>query len=384
MRVKIMDDLSLRQSPSYAREGCDMIISESIIQLSSERQAMEQHRKQESLTVWDGREEPRVSRGRGHHGRELNPGQHLGRLRQDRVSLSTEGFMQRRQVQAAQLEVPEEQKLETELNMTLLRQLFERLTGRKFNIIEPIQATGQQVPVENIQESAEVPVAQESAGYGLVYDYHESHYEYEKTDFQAGGMIKTADGREIDFSVSLSMSREFYSEENIQIRAGDALKDPLVINFSGTAAQVSQRDFSFDIDADGHADQIGFVDPGSGFLALDKNGDGTVNDGSELFGALSGDGFADLRAYDSDGNNWIDEADAIYQSLRIWSRDSEGNQQLLALGEVGIGALYLGHVETEFSLNDGANEQLGQVRETGIALKESGEAVTMQQLDLVA
>ena len=41
---------------------------------------------------------------------------------------------------------------------------------------------------------------------------------------------------------------------------------------------------------------------GSGYLALDKNGDGTINDGSELFGTRNGDGFADLAQYDEDGN----------------------------------------------------------------------------------
>ena len=72
------------------------------------------------------------------------------------------------------------------------------------------------------------------------------------------------------------MSREFYSEQNMQVRAGDALKDPLVINFSGTAAQLGQRDFYFDIDADGSKDQIAFVGEGSGLLALDKNEDGSI------------------------------------------------------------------------------------------------------------
>jgi hypothetical protein len=180
------------------------------------------------------------------------------------------------------------------------------------------------------------------------------------------------------------MSREFYQEQNVSIRAGDALKDPLVLNFSGNAAQLGQRDFSFDIDADGVLDQIAFVGPGSGFLALDKNGDGTINDGSELFGALSGDGFFDLRCYDDDGNNWIDENDTIYDTLRIWSRTGDGEEQLLGLGKAGVGALYLGHIETLFAVKDPENSLLGQVKSTGLALMESGLAVTMQQLDLVA
>ena len=157
-----------------------------------------------------------------------------------------------------------------------------------------------------------------------------------------------------------------------------------MINFSGAAAELTQRDFQFDIDADGSADQIAFVGPGSGFLVLDKNEDGEINDGSELFGALSGDGFQDLSTYDNDGNNWIDENDAIYESLRIWTRDQDGASQLIALGTADIGAIYLGHIETDFSIKNDQNELLGQVRETGLAIKESGQLVSMQQLDLLA
>ena len=47
---------------------------------------------------------------------------------------------------------------------------------------------------------------------------------------------------------------------------------------------ISDQKFKFDINADGKEDDISFVGKGSGFLALDKNGDGKINDGSELFG----------------------------------------------------------------------------------------------------
>ena len=50
---------------------------------------------------------------------------------------------------------------------------------------------------------------------------------------------------------------------------------------------------------------------GSGFLALDKDGNGKIDDGNELFGTKSSDGFGDLREYDSDGSGWIDENDEI-------------------------------------------------------------------------
>lgn len=364
-----------------------MRIADSAIHLYSKNTAIEQHQKRESLLVWQNGREPQVTEANGRRGRELDPSKEIKNRIQDTVALSFQDQVKRRHVQPTEVDVSEEQEMIGDLNMRILQAIFERLTGRKFNVIDPIKNTPP-------QETGSVPVAQggevapatapASQGYGLVYEYHESHYEYEKTEFAAGGIITTADGQTIDFSVGLSMSREFYSEENINIRAGDALKDPLVINFSGAATQLTQRDFSFDIDADGTRDQIAFVAPGSGFLALDKNNDGQINDGSELFGTASGNGFRDLSAYDDDGNNWIDENDAVYENLRIWSKDSAGQDQLIALGKAGVGALYLGHIETLFSVKDEENELLGQVRATGLALMESGHAVTMQQVDLVA
>jgi hypothetical protein len=287
-------------------------------------------------------------------------------------------------VQPSQVRAGEEEEMVGDLNMRLLQAMFERLTGRKFRVIDPLKLeTPAETPAVAAPDQGR-PQELAGAGFGLIYEYQESHYESEKLQFSASGSITTSDGQIIDFSLALSMSREFYREQNISIRSGEALKDPLVINFSGTAAQLNRRDFHFDIDADGRTDQIAFVSPGSGFLALDRNGDGAINDGSELFGALSGDGFADLRHFDGDGNGWIDNNDQIYDSLRVWTRDEEGRTQLMSLGLAGVGALYLGAIETAFSIKDADNVLLGQLRRTGLAVLGSGQVTTMQQIDLVA
>jgi hypothetical protein len=125
------------------------------------------------------------------------------------------------------------------------------------------------------------------------------------------------------------------------------------------------------------------VKSGSGFLALDKNGDGVINDGSELFGTKSGNGFADLAEYDSDGNGWIDEGDPIWDKLLVWTKDEDGNDRLYHLSELGVGAVGLANVSTQFSLNsqeDNTNNAI--IRYTGVFLYENGEASTVQHLDL--
>jgi len=216
------------------------------------------------------------------------------------------------------------------------------------------------------------------------YDRHETVHESEQTSFAAQGVIKTSDGKEIQFSLSAEMTREFSQETNVSIRKGDGVKkDPLVINFNGTAAQLTDTKFSFDLNSDGTAEKMPFVGAGSGFLALDKNGNGVIDNGSELFGTQSGNGFADLTAYDSDGNHWIDENDAVYSKLKIWSKDAAGKDTLSTLAQRNVGALYLGNVATPFDLKNSASDLQGQVRSSGIYLHENGSAGTLQQVDLV-
>ncbi len=208
--------------------------------------------------------------------------------------------------------------------------------------------------------------------------------EEEHTAYSAQGMALTADGRQIGFNVTVEMSRAFEAEYQSYTEEEYIVTDPLVINLDSDVVDVTDQKFMFDIDADGAKDEISFTKEGSGFLALDKNGDGVINDGSELFGTKSGDGFKDLRLYDTDRNGWIDEGDAVFENLRIWTKDQNGIDKLLTLKEAGVGAMYLYGNDTEFSLNDAAtNKTNGIIRKTGVYLKENGEVGTMQHLDLV-
>lgn len=123
------------------------------------------------------------------------------------------------------------------------------------------------------------------------------------------------------------------------------------------------------------------LESGSGFLVLDLNGNGAVDDGAEMFGPVSGDGFAELASYDLDGSNWIDEGDPVFSELRVWVRNP-GEDSLLSLADTGVGAIHLGRTATPFSLTDSGNQLLGAVRTTGLYLREDGTAGAVQQLDL--
>lgn len=214
--------------------------------------------------------------------------------------------------------------------------------------------------------------------------YQEYYYESEETSFSTKGSVVTADGRTIDFNMDIQMSREFSSYyEETSLLQNVSFLDPLVINLDTNIAEVSDQKFYFDLDADGTLDEISRLGAGSGYLALDSNGNGLIDDGSELFGTASGDGFMDLSKYDEDGNGWIDENDSIFNSLKIWTMDENGNSELYNLKEKGVGALYLGRVSTNYMENNPlTNQTNAAIRNTGIFLYENGGVGSMQQLDL--
>lgn len=295
------------------------------------------------------------------------------------------------QVTAA-LEAAPSAKDEAKLNILL--KTMEQITGKKFNFSKigvtlhkkggsghPSNPAGGKTPqsnnLENRQEAPENRMR-------LVETYTETtHSERESTAVNISGVVKTADGREISLEVGLNMSREYYEENAEYSLSLTPLTDPLVINYDGNAADLTESKYAFDLNMDGTAEQISFVSPGSGgFLALDRNGDGIVNDGSELFGAVTGNGFSELSGFDEDGNGWIDEGDGVYFDLSVWEKNENGDDRLVALADTGIGAIYLSAVDSPFRITDSENQTLGMVRATGVYLMETGGAGTVQQIDL--
>jgi hypothetical protein len=109
----------------------------------------------------------------------------------------------------------------------------------------------------------------------------------------------------------------------------------------------------FDIDADGKLDLMSWTDRSEGFLALDRNGNGVIDDGGELFGTATllsngtraSNGYVALAELDSwvfsgNGDGHLDSADAAFGSLRLWTdRNHDGISQpeeLQTLAEAGI------------------------------------------------
>lgn len=213
---------------------------------------------------------------------------------------------------------------------------------------------------------------------------HFIEYELETMQFQAQGEVILADGRTINFDLSLSMERSYFKQEQLSISntTSPFIYDPLVLDIAGNGPAFSQVKFDFDIDNDGDKENLAFIGQGSGFLVLDKNQDGDINNGSEMFGGVSGQGFKELAVHDDDGNMWIDENDAIFEQLQIWHLNDNGDKQLTSIKDAGIGAIYLGSADNNFTLKDSHNNALGTIQKSSVYLKENGEVSSISQFDL--
>jgi hypothetical protein len=135
---------------------------------------------------------------------------------------------------------------------------------------------------------------------------------------------------------------------------------PLVVDLGdrGIRLTAPNAGVRFDIVGDGSPRPIAWPTPAShaAFLALDRNGNGTIDDVNELFGdhtrgqdgQTAANGFEALRKYDANADGTIDARDPIFASLRLWedanadARTDPG--ELVPLGAAGVTSISLAYV----------------------------------------
>ncbi|NMG69005.1 hypothetical protein [Parazoarcus communis] len=335
-----------------------MKIVSSAIEMQSTHVSMQQFDMRERLDMW-------------------RSGNQQAPVPTQQVRLSTEGLAAQQAEATQGIDAAED----TDPRLSVLIRMIEFLTGRPVKVMK-LGDLQNPSPTEQPQGVGSGGTNTPQAGFGIEYDFEARYSEFEQVSFAASGIVRTADGAEIRFDLGFSMQRRYSESVSMQFRAGDVrVKDPLVLDFGGPNAALSDARFEFDLDGDGNKERIPFAG-GSGFLAFDRNHNGRIDDGRELFGPTSGNGFAELSRLDSDGNNWIDENDAAFTQLRIWQPAADGGGTLKTLAEAGVGALYLGRVDTAFSLRNAANETLGLMRASSIYLREDGSTGTVSQIDL--
>ena len=147
------------------------------------------------------------------------------------------------------------------------------------------------------------------------------------------------------------------------------IHDPLALDLDGNGIRtVAANQFSgslFDHDGDGIRTASGWVGKEDGLLVYDRNGDGIINNGSELFGdatrlkngGTAAHGFAALADLDDNGDGKIDAADKAFSSLRVWrDLNQDGISQegeLLTLEQAKVQSLSTSFRNTNRSLGDG-------------------------------
>lgn len=139
--------------------------------------------------------------------------------------------------------------------------------------------------------------------------------------------------------------------------------DPLVLDLEGNGVDLTSVNDGedFDITGDGKKERTAFVQGDDAFLALDRNGNGRIDGGKELFGDQHGakNGFAELARFDDNRDRVIDHQDAIFHSLRLLhDQDGDGRvsaTELSTLSEKGITSLDLGYSEVPWQKDEHGN-----------------------------
>lgn len=154
-------------------------------------------------------------------------------------------------------------------------------------------------------------------------------------------------------------SKEYNASKYLKAEKAQPPRDPLVIDLSGNGSSSNEglvntdNGVYFDLDNNGFAEKTAWIDNGKGFLAYDRNGNGIIDNGSELFGdsvimsngQKSAHGFEALADLDSNNDGIIDENDTEFNKLLVWQDTLRNGKtdtgELKTLEELGIKSISL-------------------------------------------
>ncbi|AHF69935.1 hypothetical protein PCH70_47820 [Pseudomonas cichorii JBC1] len=163
-----------------------------------------------------------------------------------------------------------------------------------------------------------------------------------------------------DLGIALELEDEEEEEEEApETDDAESRTSPIVLDLDGDGIETLAVGASyFDLDSDGLSEMAGWVSPDDGLLVHDRNGDGRISNGSELFGNHSllnngqtaQNGYQALAEYDSNGDGMVNAQDASYATLQVW-RDLNGNGtsdagELQSLTDAGVVSISTGYTDS--------------------------------------
>jgi len=137
---------------------------------------------------------------------------------------------------------------------------------------------------------------------------------------------------------------------------------PVVIDIAGDGITLTgpSDGVDFDLNGNGTRDRLGWTRSNSddAWLALDRDGNGTIDRGAELFGDFTSqpassdkNGFLALAEFDNNGDRVIDSSDSVFGSLRLWQDKNHNGisepEELHTLMELNVKALELDFKESK-------------------------------------
>jgi len=251
--------------------------------------------------------------------------------------------------------------IELDLNDMLSNDYFDWIESFEQGLDEALGDPNASIGDQEIGLGVSIAIAQNIQQLANLYQQHPQAFDAIKPDFGANIM---AAAQSADGFLQAVMDRI----------------SPLVLDLDGDGIETTSildghAQFDF---GNGHEIAHGWIAPDDGFLALDKNSNGKIDDITELFGSKDRDGFTILSEYDDNSDGIINANDYIYSQLFVW-QDLNGDgksdeSELQSLADRGVQSINLAPVlqdvadnknwiplSSSITLSDGSEGEIADV-----------------------
>ena len=234
---------------------------------------------------------------------------------------------------------------------SLTYQLLKAITRHSNDLIKPNDNNNHEFDVQelaiNLSQSIEFAVINDVANVD-----GEISFSFE---FEASQQINLSVFIDQNQSININATTQQSFELDISVQNQPVERaDPLVLNLDNSDFSFDSQLIQFDLNADGELDYITQLSSGNSYLALDKNQNGIIDNGAELFGDALGskDGFVELSLYDDNQDGLINANDRIFQHLLLLNFTESNSQKIVELASTDVNSISLNKTHTLTEYND--------------------------------